>query len=291
MPRFHPQVRRDVATAIRHYDSISDALGDDLPPIRSITSSSCFTSRKVPKECQGGALPKVGRYRRERLPMGSERNAQAEPCRLPSASSFHPSLSCGLRRGRATSAGTPRRPLQFQRLSFSGFQLLPTELRILPRLLIEPALELAERKPRGKPLVARESHDLLPSNKPPLLRQRPQTLLHQIGYHVNPITLTPFTTRMSWLLTAHVIPRRLTRFTNHPALFQSTINNQQSTIFPRHSEDFLPRPPSPCIRHHRFQKVSQGPHLPSIHRSEFKNSPNDCFTAGTDLSDDLKSKD
>lgn len=30
MPRFHPQVRRDVATAIRHYDSISDELGDDF---------------------------------------------------------------------------------------------------------------------------------------------------------------------------------------------------------------------------------------------------------------------
>lgn len=30
MPRFHPQVRREVATAIRHYDSISDALGDDF---------------------------------------------------------------------------------------------------------------------------------------------------------------------------------------------------------------------------------------------------------------------
>jgi hypothetical protein len=30
MPRFHPQVRRDVTTAIRHYDSISDALGDDF---------------------------------------------------------------------------------------------------------------------------------------------------------------------------------------------------------------------------------------------------------------------
>ncbi len=27
---FHPQVRRDVSTAIRHYDSISDALGDDF---------------------------------------------------------------------------------------------------------------------------------------------------------------------------------------------------------------------------------------------------------------------
>ena len=30
MPRFHPQVRRDVTIAIRHYDSISDSLGDDL---------------------------------------------------------------------------------------------------------------------------------------------------------------------------------------------------------------------------------------------------------------------
>ena len=30
MPRFHPQVRRDVSSAIRHYDSISDALGDDF---------------------------------------------------------------------------------------------------------------------------------------------------------------------------------------------------------------------------------------------------------------------
>jgi hypothetical protein len=30
MPRFHPQVRRDVSTAIRHYDSISDPLGDDF---------------------------------------------------------------------------------------------------------------------------------------------------------------------------------------------------------------------------------------------------------------------
>lgn len=30
MPRFHPQVRRDVSSAIRHYDSISDVLGDDF---------------------------------------------------------------------------------------------------------------------------------------------------------------------------------------------------------------------------------------------------------------------
>ena len=30
MPRFHPQVRRDVSAAIRHYDSISDSLGDDF---------------------------------------------------------------------------------------------------------------------------------------------------------------------------------------------------------------------------------------------------------------------
>ncbi len=30
MPRFHPQVRSDVAQAIRHYDSISDTLGDDF---------------------------------------------------------------------------------------------------------------------------------------------------------------------------------------------------------------------------------------------------------------------
>jgi len=30
MPRFHPQVRRDVTLAIRHYDSINDSLGDDL---------------------------------------------------------------------------------------------------------------------------------------------------------------------------------------------------------------------------------------------------------------------
>jgi hypothetical protein len=30
MPRFHPLVRRDVTSAIRHYDSISDALGDDF---------------------------------------------------------------------------------------------------------------------------------------------------------------------------------------------------------------------------------------------------------------------
>jgi len=30
MPRFHPQVRRDVVQALRHYDSISDSLGDDF---------------------------------------------------------------------------------------------------------------------------------------------------------------------------------------------------------------------------------------------------------------------
>jgi hypothetical protein len=30
MPRFHPQVRRDVTAAIRHYDSTSDALGNDF---------------------------------------------------------------------------------------------------------------------------------------------------------------------------------------------------------------------------------------------------------------------
>lgn len=30
MPRFHPQVRRDATQAIRHYDSISDSLGDDF---------------------------------------------------------------------------------------------------------------------------------------------------------------------------------------------------------------------------------------------------------------------
>ena len=30
MPRFHPQVRGDVVRAIRHYDAISDTLGDDF---------------------------------------------------------------------------------------------------------------------------------------------------------------------------------------------------------------------------------------------------------------------
>ena len=30
MPRFHPQVRRDVTQALRHYDSISDSLADDF---------------------------------------------------------------------------------------------------------------------------------------------------------------------------------------------------------------------------------------------------------------------
>lgn len=30
MPRFHPQIRRDVTATIRHYDKISDALGDDF---------------------------------------------------------------------------------------------------------------------------------------------------------------------------------------------------------------------------------------------------------------------
>ena len=30
MLRFHPEVRRDVSAAIRHYDSISDVLGDDF---------------------------------------------------------------------------------------------------------------------------------------------------------------------------------------------------------------------------------------------------------------------
>ena len=29
MLQFHPQVRRDATHAIRHYDSISDSLGDD----------------------------------------------------------------------------------------------------------------------------------------------------------------------------------------------------------------------------------------------------------------------
>jgi len=30
MLRFHPQVRRDATQALRHYDSISDSLGDDF---------------------------------------------------------------------------------------------------------------------------------------------------------------------------------------------------------------------------------------------------------------------
>lgn len=30
MLRFHPQVRRDATEAIRHYDAISDSLGDDF---------------------------------------------------------------------------------------------------------------------------------------------------------------------------------------------------------------------------------------------------------------------
>jgi|LakMenEpi03Aug12_release.lakeMendotaPanAssembly.Ray.scaffolds.fasta_scaffold577168_2 hypothetical protein len=30
MPRFHPKVRCDVSAALRHYDSISDSLGDDF---------------------------------------------------------------------------------------------------------------------------------------------------------------------------------------------------------------------------------------------------------------------
>lgn len=30
MPWFHPHVRRDASQAVRHYDSISDSLGDDF---------------------------------------------------------------------------------------------------------------------------------------------------------------------------------------------------------------------------------------------------------------------
>ena len=49
-----------------------------------------------------------------------------------------------------------------------------SQIRILPRLVKQPALELAERQPRGIPLIFRETPELLPSIQPPLLRQRTQ---------------------------------------------------------------------------------------------------------------------
>ena len=67
-------------------------------------------SRSSPESSPGGVrratavLPKVVRYRRERMSMDRESSAQAEPIRLPLASSFLHPLSCGLRRGRATTS-------------------------------------------------------------------------------------------------------------------------------------------------------------------------------------------
>jgi hypothetical protein len=52
MPRFHPKVRRDVTTAIRHYDSISDAVDDffvllDLAEDFHLISMSVILTRQV----------------------------------------------------------------------------------------------------------------------------------------------------------------------------------------------------------------------------------------------------
>jgi hypothetical protein len=47
---------------------------------------------------------KVARYRRKRMPKECERTAQAQPASRSLASSFLHPLTCGLRRGRATSA-------------------------------------------------------------------------------------------------------------------------------------------------------------------------------------------
>jgi len=95
---------------------------------------------------------KVGRYRRERRPKERERSAQAWTARLSLVSSFRPSLSCGLRRGRPT---YPLFSSPFQHLSISAFQIFS--------FYLTPSLKLAKRRPRGKPLVLGEIHDLLPS--------------------------------------------------------------------------------------------------------------------------------
>jgi hypothetical protein len=47
---------------------------------------------------------KVARFRRERMPKGCKRPAQAQPASRSLASSLLPALTCGLRRGRATCA-------------------------------------------------------------------------------------------------------------------------------------------------------------------------------------------
>jgi len=71
---------------------------------------SCYSSEAKARKSgnriksQGANTSKVARYRRERTPKGCERPAQAQSASRSLASSFRHPLTCGLRRGRATSA-------------------------------------------------------------------------------------------------------------------------------------------------------------------------------------------
>jgi len=59
----------------------------------------------LPRQWVGGPQTKVARYRRERTLKEREKQAQEKTVRSFPASSFLHTLSCGLRRGRATFAG------------------------------------------------------------------------------------------------------------------------------------------------------------------------------------------
>jgi hypothetical protein len=72
--------------------------------IVSWQSSDIANAAMFPSEISNlpGQISKVARYRRERMPKGCERPAQAQPGSRFLASSFLHPLTCDLRRGRAT---------------------------------------------------------------------------------------------------------------------------------------------------------------------------------------------
>jgi hypothetical protein len=95
-------------------DEAATDLENSAPPtptrLTGPCGKSCYSSEANARKSgnriksHGVNTSKVVRYRRERMPKGCERTAQAQPASRSLASSFLHPLSCGLRRGRATCA-------------------------------------------------------------------------------------------------------------------------------------------------------------------------------------------
>ena len=118
---------------------------------------------------RAGRSPKVARYRRERAPKERERKAQAQPYRSSLVFSFLPTLSCGLRRSRATFLS----PCQCLLLGTAPSETFATE-SIFDRIIRIRRHDHSCRSPAFcfkmilSQMILSESPDLKPALHPPV---------------------------------------------------------------------------------------------------------------------------